>query len=362
MSVGTYFFFNFFLSLLSSGATTRTTIGTDVGPKSGIVGVDSETMQTMMLRKRKETRELNENLEKTQNWYTFRMNELTQRENTLHIKSQEMDTTVARMRPFIEENDNKKRRAYEKANIELHARELMEIDIDKYRSELSGVKYEEKIMQNDLSKLIRYEQFLQSVIEVAANRAETFTDVKDILTRYNTLYTTNLDLQKTTENLLNTLEKTRLQVATAATKMKDTALVTGSAVQSLSQRLEEVRAELGELQSLQESVDIRDRKSRSTLGQTDAAIRNLINRVIITAPSNCLAVASIVHYASNSGNHEDMDIPDHTDEHGNTLDNLIMKSEPGAFLVTALHSIGERLTDLMAIKAEYNDWKVSINL
>lgn len=350
---------SFFYRGAVAEATTAT--GTDAGPKSALVGVDSESMQTLMLRKRKETRELNELLEKTQTTYRKQMILLQQREDLLHNKSQEMQATLARMKPFIEENDNKKRRAYEKAHIEHQAILSMDIDIAKYRTELSGVKNDEKSMQNELHKLNRYEYFLRSVMNVAADRAETFTDVKDILTRYNTLHSTNLDLQKTTENLLTTLEKTRLQVSTAASKMKDTALVTSSAVQALSQRLEEVRSELVELRSLQESVDNRDRKSRSTMGVTDASIRNLVNRVIATAPSNCLAVAGVVHYASNSTNKEDMDIPIEDDTSNNSSSSSpLLKSEPGAFLVTALHAIGERLTDLIAIKAEYNDWKVSV--
>jgi hypothetical protein len=256
------------------------------------------------------------------------------------------------MKPFVEDNDAKRRKALEKGSLENDARLKIEAEVTRLTRDLRGSKGDEEGMQDELMKLTRYEAYLRDVMSAAAGKGEAFSDVKEVLVRFATLKATNADLQEQTATAKDHLEHMRAEVAGAQKKMRDTALVAGSAVQSLAARLDAVKAEQMELEGLAAGVDATIRKGRGVAGQTDAAIRNLAARIVATAPQNCLAVASV-----SGGGSKDPD--------------AVVEADPaqgggrpppttpgGAFLAAALFAISERLSDLVAIRGEYAGWKV----
>lgn len=215
-------------------------------------------------------------------------------------------------------------------------------------------------MNEELSSLVRYEAYLRQVMDAATAEGEPFGDVKDVLARHATLRSTNSDLQEQNTAVKDALEALRVQVSGSQKRLRDTALVAGSAVQSLAQRLEATRGELVELNAAQETVDAGTRRERGTLGATDAAIRNLVARVVATAPPNCLAVAPVMPggRGGSSGGGEDRELGESEVAPTGPPLPAVLQSGPGAYLVTALDAVGARLSDLIAIRAEHAAWRV----
>jgi hypothetical protein len=128
------------------------------------VGTSEETQLTMMLRKQNEVRVLAEALATTRVDYAARMAALGEREAMGKTKSAEMEAMVVRLRPFIEENDVKQRKALEKAAAEEAARAVVAAEVARHVEEVQRARGEEAEMQAELKKLGRFHAFLQSVV------------------------------------------------------------------------------------------------------------------------------------------------------------------------------------------------------
>lgn len=80
-------------------------------PGKKIVGNNSERQQTMMLRKKNESRAVEEAVLAAKAATERRLAVVAEREAELALKKAEVDDALARLQPFIAENDMKRERA-----------------------------------------------------------------------------------------------------------------------------------------------------------------------------------------------------------------------------------------------------------
>ena len=105
--------------------------------RAAVAGVDEQTQATMLLRKRKDARTVDEALVATKEDHTHRMTALDKREAKLAAKIKAMQETIAKFRPFTEENDAKVDKASRKERSEATAADKLQQDIAGVNAEIA---------------------------------------------------------------------------------------------------------------------------------------------------------------------------------------------------------------------------------
>lgn len=148
-------------------------------------------------------------------------------------------------------------------------------------------------------------------------------------------------------------------------RMRDTALVSSSAAQDVSKRIESARAVVADLQAQREFVEADLRRLRGNAGQTDSSIRNLYARVMATAPPNSLPLVAPPGAGGTDSSDEDGKAASPTAAAAAAASSAVPSGAPAVstganckYLMDLLAVVGDRITDLSAIVNEYPAWKV----
>jgi hypothetical protein len=304
--------------------------------KATVAGTTESTQATLLLKKRKDMRIVEDALESVKKQFKERMELLAERQLKFEEKQRALQEMVAKFKPFIEENDSKRARATTKATSEANSRSRLDQDIANATEELAAAKVDKEDIENEITRLRKYAWYLEEVVSFAVQGnlgvSESFESPGDILGRYTTLNITNQDLHKQAGTATDGLESLRAEVASLDKKMRDMALVATSGTQELRAKLESIRSEVTDLISQREFAEADVRRMRAIAGQTETSIKNILARVFATAPANSLPKVS-----------------------------LDKSRADGSFihLCDALQVIGDRIEDLSAITDEYTAWKVS---
>jgi ATPase subunit of ABC transporter with duplicated ATPase domains len=157
-----------------------------------ISGVSQMSQSTLLLKKRKEMREIDDALDFMKEEYTQRMEACETREKELQRKQKEMKEQVVRFEKFIKENDAKSTRADIKAKSEHRAMELNEQRKKQLMIQLEKDLKEKILLEKKRNQLLKFRQFLEATVEASDSE---FEEIGDILNRYATLVDTNKDLK-----------------------------------------------------------------------------------------------------------------------------------------------------------------------
>ena len=112
------------------------------------------------------------------------------REEMLKKKDLELQESLVKFSKFLQENDTKRTRAEKKAGDEIKLRHQKENEIDTLVSELEVLREERTKTSEIVDKSMRYQKFLETVIE----ETDEYHEVPDLLMRHKTLEVTNADL------------------------------------------------------------------------------------------------------------------------------------------------------------------------
>ena len=155
--------------------------------RAAVAGVDEQTQAIMLLRKRKDAKTMDEALNATKEDHRQRMRFLDKREEQLSEKLRSLQATVAKFRPFIEENDAKVDKAARKERSEAASISKLEHDIGAVNAETVRMQEDWLLVERDLAHLQQYAGYLQEVKAEAeagsSGAAERFQDLRDILAR-----------------------------------------------------------------------------------------------------------------------------------------------------------------------------------
>ena len=105
-----------------------------------------------------------------------------------------MQDSLIKFNKFLQENENKRTRAMKRCTDECRIREAEEKEILKLKGLLSTKACEEKDLIEKLSRNEKYHKYLKCVIKEAQTSSDNYSEIQDILDRYQTLKTTNNDL------------------------------------------------------------------------------------------------------------------------------------------------------------------------
>ena len=186
------------------------------------------------------------------------------------LKAEEMKFQL-----FLKENDNKRQRAVKRAQDERNIRDIKEKELEQLRIEMKDTEAKLVLSKAALDQGLVYQTYLEKVVAAAP---EDFTEIADIIKRYQTLSATNLDLQKLVQTNMDDAEQNRLTLYHLSKQLQNEALVKSSEIAELQERLEKAK-----LQTVIEEGNKAHRQDEAKdaireLGEAQMAAFNLYNR------------------------------------------------------------------------------------
>lgn len=233
---------------------------------------------TLLLKKKKEMREVDHALDNMKSQYKQRMDACEDRRIQFELKQGKMREQVSKFEKFIQENDAKRSRAENKVKSErkLYDEKLREIALlaEKYgRLEIEQNKLMQSLISNG-----QYKSFLERIVENDMG----YEEIGDILNRHNTLTEANNDLMRHSAELEFELDEFRKRLQSIKTEKQNQLLVNTSVVQDCQTELEKMVQNI-KIQD-EEGLKVDDKKKDISreLSQTIQAIRNLFGRCFNT--------------------------------------------------------------------------------
>ncbi len=240
--------------------------------------LDHVSPATRLLEKRRQMFEVQEALDAQKEEFARREDAFRRREEALRKKDLELQESLIKFNKFLQENESKRNRAIKRAADEKKQRELKEVEITKLKQQYFEKMEEEEAMQEQVSKNIKYQQFLTDVVEYVQGTSDDFPEIIDLLNRHKTLKDANNDLtRRQVEHDIENEEKR--QVFAQFTKERaNEVLNKNNEIATLQKYLES--CSVGTI-AMQTEVDtsIRNMSDKILeLGQMLASIENLLER------------------------------------------------------------------------------------
>eukprot|EP00752_Nemacystus_decipiens_P012126 g10751.t1 len=288
-----------------------------------VAGVAQTSQSTLLLKKKKEMREVDDALEFMKDEYNTRMDNCDQREAEFEQKQVDMREQVVKFEKFIQENDAKRIRAEAKAKQERRILDQQAAELRKLEKELSLAMAEEAKLEGRRQRLKRYEDYLKGSSSAADPERD---EINDLLNRFKTLRDANMDLMKLCEEHDTSYEKGRLDMQQYRQDKQNEVLVTNSLLNEKQMELEQIRGSVKREEHKSEQEGERVMGVCRESGQVMLAINNLHSRCKQTMRSR---------------------IPDMNDKQ---LEKMVFLER----CLHCLHVVGERIEDLGEIQAGYN--------
>ncbi|XP_067928968.1 coiled-coil domain-containing protein 42 homolog [Watersipora subatra] len=151
---------------------------------------DHLTPATRLLEKRREMQEVEQALAAQKEEFQMKMESLQQRREELERKEYSLKEHLLKFDHFLKENDAKRTRAMKKASEENDLKKVKEREIYRLKDESDAYLVAREDVRAKLDKLVVYQKYLEKVIE----SAEEFHEIREILSRHDTLTSTYQDL------------------------------------------------------------------------------------------------------------------------------------------------------------------------
>jgi len=233
------------------------------------------SQSTLLLKKRKEMREVDYSLENMKNQHKQRMDACEERRVQFEAKQAKMREQVLRFEKFIQENDAKRQRAESKAKAERKMFEEKLKEIGTLTERIKNLEEEQKELTDLLVKNGRYKVYLERIVEEGEFGYE---EISEILNRHNTLREANADLMQHSANLEKEVDDFRRNLQSLKTEKQNQMLVSTSIVQDQQGELEKVQLHVKTQEDDKLMVENKKKDVSREMSQITQSIRNLFGR------------------------------------------------------------------------------------
>ncbi|KAJ3199347.1 Cilia- and flagella-associated protein 73 [Dinochytrium kinnereticum] len=207
--------------------------------------------------------------------FAMKMESLSQRREELARKESQLKESLMKFDKFLKENDAKRSRALKKVLEERRTKEQKESEITHLKDTQSWMHQKRDRGMKSVDINLSYQRYLEAVLETV----EEFGEVKDIISRYDTLSATNAELIDRAREAQERTERDRLAFVTGTEEKNNVILNYNNQIAKLQTRLEETQLRSGRWQS-EWDLTLKNATSKSLLiGQIKMATNNLFNLV-----------------------------------------------------------------------------------
>lgn len=221
--------------------------------------------------------EVQEALEVQKQEFNRREEVFQRREEGLRKKDLELQESLVKFSKFLQENDTKRTRAEKKASDEIKLRHQKENEIDTLASELDALRAERTTTSEIVDKSMRYQKFLETVIE----ETDEYHEVPDLLMRHKTLEVTNADLGKSQRLGELNSERARQELQGTIKQKTDEILNLNNKISQLKKELESKERDVLALQSGMDYEMAMASQKTLDYGQVCMATDNLFQRCTV---------------------------------------------------------------------------------
>lgn len=239
-------------------------------------GVSQTSQSTLLLKKRKEMREVDDALEITKKSYKKRIEECEERRMLFEAKQSKMREQVLRFERFIQENDAKRVRAEAKIKAEkaLYLEKCKEIQ--QLNERLEALEQLQKAQMEDLKRRSCYKAYLESIVEEKGDQG--YEEISDILNRHRSLVEANEDLMISSAKLEKQVDDLSKKLSIMKTEKQNTLLVINSVYQENQHVLETVKEKVKIEERSKNYDEDKTKEVSKELSQISAAIKNVFTR------------------------------------------------------------------------------------
>ncbi|RUS83165.1 hypothetical protein EGW08_009065 [Elysia chlorotica] len=236
---------------------------------------DHLTPATRLLEKRREMAEVEQALAAQKEEFQMKMESLQQRREELERKEFQLKESLLKFDKFLKENDSKRARAVKKANDERELKRQKDREIERVKQETAQHLKQKEALGKKLEKYTIFHTFMDKVQEAG----EDFHEIRDIITRWDTLNATHTDLLETEQKNQDRVENQRQELMKYMEEKENQVLNYNNQLSGLQTRLDAAQSEAVKWESRWTHIKNTAAKKTLLLGRIKMATHNLYQLV-----------------------------------------------------------------------------------
>jgi len=233
------------------------------------------TSATKLLEERREMAEVEQAFVAQKEEFQMRMESLQQRTEELERKEQQLKESLLKFDKFLKENDAKRARAIKKAADERELCKVKDKEIKKLEEQQVKLMNTRSKLREKLDKHEIFSQFMQKVLD----SSEEFSEVREIIDRYNTLVATHLDLLEREQQNQEASEQEKARLVRFTEEKNNEILHFNNQLAQLQTRLDKAQSNAVKWESKWTHIQNTAAKKTLLLGRIKIAIHNLYQLV-----------------------------------------------------------------------------------
>lgn len=236
---------------------------------------DYLTPATRLLEKRREMSEVEQALSSQKEEFQMKMESLQQRREELERKEHQLKESLLKFDKFLLENDSKRARAIKKSHDERELRKQKEKDIVRLKGDIQTLTEERERYQKKLERNGVFQKYMESVQEAT----DEFSEVREIMARYDTLVATHVDLLERDQQNQDAIEMEKSRLARFTEEKNNEVLNCNNQLAELQMRLDVAQSKAVKWESKWAHIQNTAAKRTLLLGRIKIATHNLYQLV-----------------------------------------------------------------------------------
>uniref|UniRef100_H2Y4L5 DUF4200 domain-containing protein n=1 Tax=Ciona savignyi TaxID=51511 RepID=H2Y4L5_CIOSA len=236
---------------------------------------DHLTPATRLLEKRREMAEVEQALTAQKEEFQMKMESLQQRREELERKEHQLKESLLKFDKFLKENDSKRARAIKKAQDERELRRSKEKDIGRLQDDIERLSKERGRYQKKLEKNSIFQKYMERVQE----STDEFSEIREIIGRYDTLVATHVDLMKRDLKNQDAIEEEKGRLVKFTEEKNNEILSYNNQLAQLQTRLDQAQSKAVKWESKWTHIQNTAAKKTLLLGRIKIATHNLFQLV-----------------------------------------------------------------------------------
>ena len=233
------------------------------------------SQSTLLLQKKKEMAEVQQQLDRKKDEFRQRMQRCQEKEVELAAKQEGLKEQVRKFDKFLKENDAKRVRANRKAMEEVKLRDQKDRDLQELLVQLQRQQEQKVLLQEELQRKAVCETFLERVCDAQSDQYE---EISQIIARYETLEAANQDLRAAMDQQVADAEAQAAELTNYVRKTQTKALEYNSDIAEKQQWLKQKRLELQDTEADLYRHESAAKEGSRQLGEIQMAIHNIYLR------------------------------------------------------------------------------------
>ncbi|CAK8692593.1 unnamed protein product [Clavelina lepadiformis] len=236
---------------------------------------DHLTPATRLLEKRREMTEVEQALSAQKEEFQMKMESLQQRREELERKEYQLKESLLKFDKFLKENDSKRARAVKKSHDERELRRNREKEIDRLKEDIEELSKERDRYQKKLEKNSIFQKYMERIQE----STDEFSEIREIIGRYDTLVATHLDLLERDQKNQDAIENEKGKLVKFTEDKNNEILYYNNQLAQLQTRLDQAQSKAVKWESRWTHIQNTAAKKTLLLGRIKIATHNLFQLV-----------------------------------------------------------------------------------